>query len=273
MGQNLPEELRSIEDEKWLEMLIESIENPVLNGIDFPRFPTDEIQTTFVGSANHETLNEAFNFYKFLKEEAGLAGKPVQGDSRFLDFGCGWGRFLRLFWKDVDIDNLFGCDTNKMIVETCQNLNVPGNIEKINPNGYLPYPDAYFDAIMAYSVFTHLPEQVHLHWVRELARVAKEGSIFCLTLEPRRFFDFIDELPQQSENGWYEKLLIHKPNLAGYYDSLDAGNLVLCQLMKAWKMFMVMLSFRSHLYKKNGNLTLKYYLILMTLKNFGRQYW
>ena len=226
MAQVLPADIRSLDDEEWLELLISSIENPVISNIGFPRFPQKALQSTFVGSANETALNEAFNFYRLVKEESSRAGNPIRQDGHFLDFGCGWGRYLRFFWKDVDIDNLYGCDVNPMIVDTCHTLGVPGKIRTIDPLGRLPYEDSTMDHVMAYSVFTHLPESVHLHWVREIARVTKPGAIFALTLEPRRFIDFIANIPEPAEHEWYRKLASHKPKLAGFYEEFDNGNLV-----------------------------------------------
>jgi SAM-dependent methyltransferase len=225
MGLNLPDKVRNYNDRKWLKLLVASIKKPVLKGIEFPRFPSDEIQTMFVGSANKQSLMEAFSFYQFFKKEASIALNPVSVQSRFLDFGCGWGRYLRFFWKDVGIYNLYGCDVDDEIVDLCHSLNVPGKIDKIERLGRFPYSDSFFDSVMAYSVFTHLPEKVHLHWVNELARVTRPGGIFILTLEPRRFMDFIADTPP-SDNSWHQSLSAHKPNLPDYYREFDAGNLV-----------------------------------------------
>ena len=226
MKSKLPDSIRKLDNQQWLDTLINSVSTPVIEGVEFPGFPSQELQTRFVGSSNETTLREAFTFYEFLKESTQKLGNPLQQESRFLDFGCGWGRFLRFFWKDVDEGNLFGCDVNDMIVDTCRDLNIPGQIDHIHPEGILPYPDNYFDAIMAYSVFTHLPERIHLHWMRELARVARPGCVFCLTLEPERFIDFVESIPEDTEMEWYKMLSIHKPRIAEFRRAYDAGQLV-----------------------------------------------
>jgi len=171
-------------------------------------------------------LREAFVFYTLVKQSAAKARNPLRRESHFLDFGCGWGRFLRFFWKDVDECNLFGCDISQSIVDTCHSLKVPGQIDQIDPRGSLPYPDNYFDTIMAYSVFTHLPETIHLHWMRELARVARPGCVFCLTIEPRRFIDFIRDISPDTSSEWHRMLSVHKPRVAEFYQAFDAGQLV-----------------------------------------------
>ena len=222
---SLPDSIRRCSDKQWYELLQASIERPVIDGIAFPRFPPEAIQTTFVGSANGKTLAEAFNFYQFLKAAAKRGKAPLGPDSRFLDFGCGWGRYLRFFWKDIRDENLHGCDVDREIVDICRDLNLPGRIAQIEPLGSLPYADAAFDNAMAYSVFTHLPEAVHMHWVRELARVLRPGAVFVLTLEPRRFLDFIGSV-REPENDWHRMLTMHRERLPGYYRDFDAGRFV-----------------------------------------------
>ena len=226
MKSNLPDSITNLSDEKWLDTLIQSVSTRVINDIEFPGFPSDELQTQFVGSANEHTLREAFAFYKLVKESARKFANPLRQESHFLDFGCGWGRFLRFFWKDIDEANLFGCDVDQRIVDICHSLNIPGQIDRIDPLGTLPYPDSYFDTIMSYSVFTHLPEKVHLHWVRELARVARPNCVFCLTIEPRRFMDFIEKIPADTNVSWFRGLAAHKPRLAEYYQAYESGKIV-----------------------------------------------
>jgi Methyltransferase domain. len=226
MKSKLPDSIKNLSDEKWLDILIKSISTPVINGLQFPGFPPPELQAQFVGSSNEKTLREAFAFYKLVKENTKKLDNPLRQESHFLDFGCGWGRYLRFFWKDVDEDNLFGCDVNQFIVDTCHSLNIPGQIDWIHPEGTLPYSDGYFDTIMAYSVFTHLPEKIHLHWMRELARVARPNCVFCLTIEPRRFIDFIGNIPADTDVDWYRGLSRHKPRVTEFLQTYDSGNLV-----------------------------------------------
>ena len=223
---SLPLRFRMLDDKAWLKLLTQSIRKPRIHDVDFPGFPSPELQAEFVGSANEATLKEAFGFYVLVKQQARAIGAPLRPGSRFLDFGCGWGRFLRFFWKDVDVENLYGCDVNELIVDACRALNVPGQIDLIEPLGSLPYSDEFFDGMMAYSVFTHLPELVHLHWMRELARVARRGSTFCFTVEPRRFIDFIGTVPANSSVDWYRRLSSFKPRIPEFLRSFDSGQLV-----------------------------------------------
>jgi SAM-dependent methyltransferase len=222
----LPDAARTLSDDQWLDLLIRSTSSPLVDGIRFPGFPSEELQTRFVGSSNETALREASAFYKLVKKSARKAGNPLRRESRVLDFGCGWGRFLRLLWKDVDETNLYGCDVSQSVVDLCRDLNVPGRIDQIDPRGSLPYPDSHFDTLIAYSVFTHLPEHIHIHWMRELARTARPGCIFCLTLESRRFIDFVRSVPEDAPQEWHRMLAVHKARVPEFYRAYDSGQLV-----------------------------------------------
>jgi SAM-dependent methyltransferase len=174
-------------DVEWLAILRRSVTEEVIQGVKFPRFPDTTLQSNWVGSANESALQEAYDFYSLLKDRSTKLNSPVTEDSRVLDFGCGWGRFLRFFWKDVNVANLHGVDVVPDIIEVCRNTGVPGTFYQLEANGRLPFPDGYFSHVLAYSVFTHLPETVHLRWLAEIARVMQPQATFCLTLQPRRF--------------------------------------------------------------------------------------
>jgi hypothetical protein len=57
-----------------------------------------------------------------------------------------------------------------------------------------------------------------------LARVLKPG--FALTLEPRRFLDFIREVTTQGESPWHRGLASFAPEVPSLLKTFDAGNFV-----------------------------------------------
>lgn len=219
--------LRELSDQEWFDKLVRSIREPVIDGVEFPRFPSEVTQSQFVGSSNESALHEGYSFYRAVKSHSETLGAPVGPKTRLLDFGCGWGRYLRFFWRDIDAENLFGCDVDPNILSECVGNNVPGAFETISPMGKLPYPDAFFDNVIAYSVFTHLPEDVHEHWMREIARVMKPGGVFLLTLEPRRFLQFISDLVGKPiESGWHRVLAKYGEGAGDLMAQFDAGKFI-----------------------------------------------
>ena len=220
----LPETFRGLADADWFRLLAASVRQPEINGISFPRFPSEEVQEQFVGQSGVDGLRTAYSFYVFTKTQMQSLRHPLTRASRFLDFGCGWGRFLRFFWKDVDEGNLFGCDTDRSVIEICRSLDTPGQLSVIEPLGRLPYTDAFFDGVLAKSVFTHLPETVHLHWMRELARVCRPGAVVCFTVEPRRFLDHVAGIEATATTRWQRALLRCQPAIHTHaVEFLDRG--------------------------------------------------
>jgi SAM-dependent methyltransferase len=208
-------------DKQWHELLVRSIREPVISGVDMPRFPHGNVQRGFVGAADEKTLFEANDFWLRVKTTCQNAGNPITRESRFLDFGSAWGRYTRFFWRDIPARNLFGVDIDPEIVATCRYLGVPGHFSVIEPLGKLPYTDNAFDVIIAYSVFTHLPENVADHWMRELSRVAAPGAVIAYTVEPRRFLTFIETLDPASPDMWHALMAQFKsqvPSLLAKYD-------------------------------------------------------
>ena len=224
---NLPQRLRRLSDQGWLELLKESVLSRVVAGIMLPGFPSADLQIQFTGSANTQTLQEAFGFYSLVKDSCARLGKPIGLASRLLDFGVGWGQFLRFFMKDINSDNLYGCDIDPEVLGICRELGVPGNLDRTYPGGKLPYPDAHFDAIFSYSVFTHLPEHAHQHWLAELARVARPGCVFTLTLEPRSFIDYVAQLGERREwdQSWHRHLATFANTCPQLYQDFDDGRI------------------------------------------------
>lgn len=208
-------------------MLVESVRNPLVSGLKFPSFPLEALQSLFVGSANEDALREAHNFYALMKQAARQHGKPIGRNSSFLDFGTGWGRFLRFAWKDVPEEQLFGVDIDPDVIALARSNGVPGKLSVIDPFGALELPDASIDAILAYSVFTHLPERVHLHWMSEFKRVTRPGAIVALTVEPRRFLEFVASLEGKvPESGWHAGLQRFSAEARGRLADFDAGQLI-----------------------------------------------
>jgi SAM-dependent methyltransferase len=179
-----------LSDSRWLKVLQRSIKEPVIDGIRLPGFPAEDLQSQTVGSAYDRTLQEASNFYTYVKAVCARNGKPIQPGTEILDFGVSWGRILRFFLKDVDAANLHGVDTSARYLDAARQTGVPGLLHQMDPMGRLPYGDRALDLAYAYSVFTHLPEHVQDHWLADIARTLRPGGLLIATVEPPRFIDY-----------------------------------------------------------------------------------
>lgn len=119
-----------------------------------------------------------------------------KGD-KILDIGCGNGRFC--IPLSEMIVNYTGIDPMLEQIIFCQNAfkdykhlkfaHCDVRNEVFNPNGSIPpeqyrfpFPDGYFDDIIAYSVFTHLQTLlVASHYMDEVRRTLKTGGKFFVT--------------------------------------------------------------------------------------------
>jgi len=205
-------------DEQWVNLLTRHARGENIGGITLPSFPSDDVQSQTVGSAREPAIREAGHFYLYTKQSMTAAGIQADRNTRLLDFGCGWGRMLRFYQKDLDPKNLYGADINAYLLDEAKRTGVPGQLAHIDPLGNLPYPDGTFDVVYAYSVFTHLPEPMQDHWLAEIARITKPGGLFIATVEPPRFLDFfLDRDPNDTkQHPWHLKMtqVIHsKPEL------------------------------------------------------------
>jgi SAM-dependent methyltransferase len=115
--------------------------------------------------------------------EAGF--DPTRGGA-LLDYGCGSGRLLRMAARFAETCELHGCDVDAEAIAWCR-ANLPfARYETISPWPPTPYRDGRFDAVYAYSIFSHLPETLHRAWLEELHRILRPGAACVLTIQGRR---------------------------------------------------------------------------------------
>ena len=147
-----------------------------------PAMPPEELQVRFTGGHGEQTLREAFSFYRVVSEAASSSRPKVA-----LDFGCGWGRITRFFIKDFAKDNLFGVDPLSEVIEACRATNRWATFEQIRLRPPINLPSTSVDLIFAFSVFSHLTEDVHLEWIEEFSRVLRPGGTLVVTTRERDF--------------------------------------------------------------------------------------
>ncbi|WAB91638.1 MULTISPECIES: class I SAM-dependent methyltransferase [Pseudomonas] len=166
--------MTAIQDQEWLDTLKRSMVEPV-DGL--PGWPSSETQSIFVGASGEKALDEAFRFYEVIRDSV----SSLSAETRVLDFGVGWGRIIRCFYKNVPEQNLHGVDVDPAILEEAKRTGVKGNLKQISNNGCLPFSRSSMDVIYAFSVFSHLSEDSAKHWITELMRVLKPGGTLIFT--------------------------------------------------------------------------------------------
>lgn len=198
---------RNLSFKDYSDLLLRSIAEPVIDGVRMPGFPHVSVQSGFVGRAGEVALEEGFRFYRVVNSYCEEAGRPIDNDITVLDFGCGWGRMSRLFFRSISNQNFWGADVDPRIIRFCNNNMRHGNYKVIPPSPPTKFASDSFDLIFAYSVFSHLAEPTALAWIKELARLLKPGGLLIATTQGLDFLDFCeDKQGKVHEKGWYNVL-------------------------------------------------------------------
>ena len=198
---------RALTDDEWLQALLESVRGR--SRVPMPSFPSAEVQSSFVGQSNENAIKEAWRFYTLMSERRKMYGLSLDQQSYVLDFGCGWGRFARMFLRDVPASHIYCADTWDHALNVCRNTGVPGQMIRLETMPPSPLPSARFDLAFAYSVLSHLSPKAHLAWRTELARVMKPNGLLFITTQARWFLDdcrYFREHPDEIANLWHEQL-------------------------------------------------------------------
>jgi SAM-dependent methyltransferase len=155
----------------------------------FPEMAADEVQDAWTGNHGHTLLFQSAAFVRaveaaFLKH----TGRSLDR-ARILDYGCGWGRLLRLMYKFTDPSTLYGCDPWTKSIELCRESRVVANLAVCD---YLPkevpFHDTEFDLIYAFSVFTHLSEDTARTVLSAFRKCISADGLLVITVRPDSYW-------------------------------------------------------------------------------------
>lgn len=109
-----------------------------------------------------------------------------------LDFGCGCGRVLR-YWGAFPEKRIYGTDINDFLTEACQNSVPFARVGKNQLYPRLDYPDASFDLIYAFSVFTHWDVDGQNAWIEELYRLLRPNGVLLISTHGEAYKNYMSE--------------------------------------------------------------------------------
>lgn len=142
-------------------------------------------------------------------------GIPFGSLTSVLDFGCGCGRVLRhlghyesvqLHGTDISGRGIAWCDANLNFAEFGTNRLSPAT----------RYRSKSFDFIYAFSVFTHLTQELQLLWMAEMRRLLKPGGHFLITVHGDHYLNLV---PESQKAAYLEgQLVIKRGDTAGSND-------------------------------------------------------
>ncbi len=88
-----------------------------------PEMPSFYIQRSWTGSTGESTMLEAFSFFNQIVFWAKIYGNKPLDKMDLLDFGCGWGRIIRFFLRDIAHERLHGRDCWREAIDICRATN------------------------------------------------------------------------------------------------------------------------------------------------------
>lgn len=183
------EMFRGVDDGFWLWMHTEGRESSPALAALLPGMPTPGVQQKWTGKTGHATMEEGFDIYRTMRDLHVQHVGALRGNGPVLDFGCGWGRVIRFFVKDVDEGELLGTDYNQALIDYCVGSDPWCTFSRNEARPPLPFADGQLGYVYAYSVFSHFSEEMHLSWLSEFRRVLRPGGALALTVRPRRFIE------------------------------------------------------------------------------------
>lgn len=180
----------------------------------FPEMETDAIQKQWTGSSGMTLLRQSINFMNFVSTQFCLNNGRAFKSAKTLDFGCGWGRLLRLLPYFNDPEYCFGCDAWDVSLSHAKRCGVDkiASLQKSDPTpARLPYEDNSFDLVYAFSIFTHLSERSAKACMKAIHQATKSDGIAIITIRPVEFWSNhkntlqkadIDQLISKHEEGF-----------------------------------------------------------------------
>jgi SAM-dependent methyltransferase len=118
---------------------------------------------------------------------------------RVLDFGCGAGRVLRHFAPEAAQAEFTGCDIDAPSIDWINaHLDPPLHAFVNGEWPPLPRPDASFDLIYAFSVFTHLTDSWSA-WVVELHRLLTPDGVLVASFLGEGMSELVADEPWVEE--------------------------------------------------------------------------
>ena len=217
--------IRGLSDKDWLKALLRSIDVPSFEGFPMPGFPSEALQVGMVGSSNDGALREGMLFYRAVRDLCAQHGRTWGEADRLLDFGTGWGRYARIFMKDFHPNNVVGIDVDESYIKGCRETFPYADFETgpALPPSHLP--DASFDLVIAYSVFSHLAEHAANAWIGEFSRLLRPGGMVAITTQGRGFLAVCENMRSREsfEHPWHRNLARSFVDRAAAEAAYDAG--------------------------------------------------
>lgn len=156
---------------------------------NIPRLPPKEIQEGWTGFSGDPLMLKSCSIVRlFQNTKLRITGSDLGG--RILDYGCGWGRLLRLVHYFTDPEFIYGVDPMESSLELCRNYGLASHLALCDsiPTS-LPFEDTKFDFVFSYSVLTHTSEESTRAILRVVRNCIESSGVFVVTIRPEEFWN------------------------------------------------------------------------------------
>ena len=184
----LPEALRNVPLEIFGELLLDPPAHLPALAARLPAMASEEVQRNWTGNHGRVLMSQSLAFVRTLLALWGRRSHRAIEQAQVLDFGCGWGRLLRLLLHAVPETSLFGVDSWQKSIRLCQESGIRCHLAVSDEvPDRLPFAGP-FDVIFAFSVFTHLNEATARTVLRTMRQSIRENGLLCLTIRPVEYW-------------------------------------------------------------------------------------
>lgn len=175
-----------LSEEEWERLWLRHAEDGSVSM--FPPMASLDRQQTLHGTSGVAAMQGALKFRRVLHRHL----PKLPPSPRLLDFGCGWGRHIRVFLKDFAAADITGVDIDPENISVCRELMPEVSFVLSQEGASLAVEDDSQDLILSFSVFSHINEDSAKFWLRELARVLKPGGSMVVTSWGRALFEVFE---------------------------------------------------------------------------------
>ena len=109
----------------------------------------------------------------------GFDEKGPPADARLLDFGCGAGRYMKIFAEVFGTEQVYGVDVDsdrfgelKALGFSCKKLE--------DGEARLNFPDRHFRYVYSSNVIEHIPRRHYLRYLEEIHRVLEPQGVLVI---------------------------------------------------------------------------------------------
>jgi SAM-dependent methyltransferase len=164
-----------------------------------PRMAEDQVQKNWTGTCGAGLLTQSVTFIEAVVSRYQKHVPVSVADARVLDYGCGWGRLIRLMYAHAKPENIFGCDPWDQSIQLCEQANLRANLAVTDyvPSS-LPFATSSFHLVYAFSVFTHLSQRTADAVMSTLRKHIAPDGMLVITIRPETYWPHDPHVAQRA---------------------------------------------------------------------------